>query len=124
MVHRSTMAIPFSGLSSLLNNLKIPSQLLAVGVNCTAPQHVESLLLALETPPETTKLVYPNSGEEWDGLLKVWKPRTHTYEDSWAAYVPKWWSAGARVFGGCCRTSPSDIETIAAICREQLEKTS
>ncbi|KAJ0393075.1 hypothetical protein P43SY_004176 [Pythium insidiosum] len=121
-----------AGLSALLKRVEDPSQVLAVGVNCTAPQHVESLLQALDTPPETPKLAYPNSGEHWDGVNKRWLSLSlsaaHAQDQdhdqpagaSWAAYVPAWWSAGARVFGGCCRTSPDDIAAIAASCREQL----
>ena len=28
--------------------------------------------------------------------------------------VPEWCSAGARLIGGCCRTTPSDIRAVAA----------
>ncbi|KAG7397476.1 Catalyzes methyl transfer from S-methylmethionine (SMM) to adenosyl-L-homocysteine (AdoMet) [Phytophthora boehmeriae] len=95
----------------ILAKLKNPSQLLAIGINCTPPQHVESLLRLLDCP--WPKAVYPNSGEGWDGVNKVWLPGTSTGgPSSWDEFVPKWFDAGARFFGGCCRTSPDDIHAI------------
>ncbi|RLN56329.1 hypothetical protein BBJ28_00001545, partial [Nothophytophthora sp. Chile5] len=95
----------------VLAKLKDPSQLLAVGVNCTPPQHVESLLRALDCA--WPKAVYPNSGEGWDGAAKKWLPASSAGgASSWDECLPKWFDAGARVFGGCCRTSPDDIRAI------------
>lgn len=100
-----------TALPAILAKLKNPSQLLAIGINCTPPQHVESLLRLLDCP--WPKAVYPNSGEGWDGVNKVWLPGTSTGgPSSWDEFVPKWFAAGARFFGGCCRTSPEDITAI------------
>ncbi|PWS22613.1 homocysteine S-methyltransferase, partial [Enterococcus faecium] len=30
-----------------------------------------------------------------------------------ASFVPQWLAAGARTIGGCCRTTPKDIATVA-----------
>ncbi|MBP5844536.1 homocysteine S-methyltransferase family protein, partial [Lactiplantibacillus plantarum] len=30
-----------------------------------------------------------------------------------ASFVPQWLAAGARIIGGCCRTTPTDIATVA-----------
>jgi homocysteine S-methyltransferase len=87
------------------------NQVLAVGVNCTAPVYVESLLQSYECPHGCAKLVYPNSGEKWDGVNKKWfsqDPQAKIWKD----YLPAWYAVGARVFGGCCRTTPQDIEEI------------
>ena len=71
------------------------------------------MLAAIAVAREATGkpvLVYPNSGEVWDGLRRVW-----TGTSSWAAdLVPQWVAAGARMVGGCCRVRPSDIARIAA----------
>ena len=54
-------------------------------------------------------VVYPNSGEVWDGPRRVW-----TGSSSWRpGLVPQWVAAGARIVGGCCRVRPSDIARIA-----------
>ncbi|CAI5744870.1 unnamed protein product [Peronospora destructor] len=86
-------------------------ELLAVGINCTPPQQVESLLRELNCP--WPKAVYPNSGEEWDGVNKKWlSADSGGGPSSWEELLPKWYDAGARFFGGCCRTSPNDIRAI------------
>ena len=95
----------------ILAKLKDPSQLLAIGINCTPPQHVESLLRELRCP--WPKAVYPNSGEAWDGVNKEWLPADSTGgASSWQEFAPRWYDAGARFFGGCCRTSPDDIRAL------------
>jgi S-methylmethionine-dependent homocysteine/selenocysteine methylase len=50
-------------------------------------------------------IVYPNSGEEWDGRRRTW-----IGEAGWSADLPaQWVAAGARIVGGCCRVMPDDI---------------
>ncbi|KAG6576350.1 Homocysteine S-methyltransferase [Phytophthora cinnamomi] len=103
---------PIARIPEILARLKNPSQLLAIGINCTPPQHVESLLRELEAAA-WPKAVYPNSGEGWDGVNKKWLPADSTGgPSSWEEFLPKWYDAGARFFGGCCRTSPDDIRAI------------
>ena len=102
---------PIAHVSNILSKLKNRSQLFAVGINCTPPQHVESLLRELNCP--WPKAVYPNSGEGWDGVNKKWlSADSGGGSSSWDELLPKWYDAGARFFGGCCRTSPSDIRAI------------
>ncbi|CAH0488934.1 unnamed protein product [Peronospora farinosa] len=102
---------PIAHVSKILSKLKNRSQLVAVGINCTPPQHVESLLRKLNCP--WPKVVYPNSGEGWDGVNKKWLPADSGDDpSSWEKLLPKWYDAGARFFGGCCRTSPNDIRAI------------
>ncbi|XP_062520670.1 uncharacterized protein LOC134195629 isoform X3 [Corticium candelabrum] len=85
------------------------SQVIAVGVNCTAPQHVESLLKSIsKCSAGRMLLAYPNSGEEW--IDSRWEVQ----EDSSLAlvnYLQLWIQAGAKLIGGCCRTRPSDIQS-------------
>ena len=40
-------------------------QAAAVGVNCTPPQYVESLIGVARTATDKPIVVYPNSGEAW-----------------------------------------------------------
>lgn len=88
-------------------------EIVAVGVNCCAPGDVaEAVTIAREVTGKPV-VVYPNSGEVWDGPRRVW-----TGTSTWApGLVPGWAQAGARIVGGCCRVRPSDISRIAADVR-------
>jgi homocysteine S-methyltransferase len=83
----------------------------AVGVNCTPPQFIEGLLESAAGATARYLVVYPNSGETWDAATQSWGGVTANH--SWNAYVQRWHAAGARLIGGCCRTTPETIRTIA-----------
>ncbi len=90
-------------------------QIIAVGINCTPPQY---LLPLLDSVADTRKLlmVYPNSGEQWLADKKCWSGtpgKTHT--------ATAWYDAGARLIGGCCRTTPDDITRMRAELLGHLE---
>ena len=88
-------------------------EIVAVGVNCCAPADV---LGAVETARRVTGkpvIVYPNSGEVWDGENRVWVG-TAGIDTAQAA---EWVTAGARIVGGCCRVRPDDIAAMAAAIR-------
>lgn len=85
-------------------------QVVAIGVNCVAPELVESLIHELATGTSKPIVVYPNSGETWDAVAQCWVGTA----DRFTAYVPRWLSAGARWIGGCCRTTPDDIRSVRA----------
>lgn len=82
-------------------------QVIAVGVNCTDPKFIESLVTIARQHTEKHIVVYPNKGETWDALHKCWIPGgAHT---NFVDAAKKWYQAGARLIGGCCQTSPDDI---------------
>ncbi|EUA58322.1 homocysteine S-methyltransferase [Mycobacterium intracellulare 1956] len=85
-------------------------EIVAVGVNCCAPDDV---LPAIASASEIGKpvIVYPNSGERWDGRAWV-GPRTFA-----TGLAAQWVSAGARIVGGCCRVGPVDIAELAPLRR-------
>jgi len=84
-------------------------EVVAVGVNCCAPEDVDA---AVETAARVTGkpvVVYPNSGETWDAEARAWTGRsTFTTEQ-----VEGWLASGARLVGGCCRVGPEAITSIA-----------
>ena len=82
-------------------------QVVAVGVNCTAPQWIEPLLLGVQGIAKKPLLVYPNRGEGWDPKAKCWITE-HGVED-FGMLAQRWYTAGARLIGGCCRTTPEEI---------------
>jgi len=87
-------------------------QIAAVGINCTAPQFVTPLLDRMR--PRTTKplLAYPNSGETYDACAKKWVGAA--VSAALGAQARDWYAHGARLIGGCCRTTPADIRAVAA----------
>jgi homocysteine S-methyltransferase len=87
-------------------------QIIAVGLNCTAPRYVESLLQSASGVTDRYLVAYPNSGEGWDAHAKRWTPAEENAD--LGTMARRWYSAGARLIGGCCRTTPEDIRTIAS----------
>eukprot|EP00743_Colponemidia_sp_Colp-15_P009600 GILK01010501.1.p1 GENE.GILK01010501.1~~GILK01010501.1.p1 ORF type:complete len:273 (+),score=30.12 GILK01010501.1:66-884(+) len=61
-------------LAQLIKRLDINKQVVAFGVNCTAPKHVPGLLLAAQGDSDGRALIcYPNSGEEYDAVACEWR---------------------------------------------------
>ncbi|MGZ8606741.1 MAG: homocysteine S-methyltransferase [Actinomycetota bacterium] len=90
--------------------------LVAVGVNCTSPLHVSSLVEIAAARTALPVVCYPNRGAFWDPVRRVWvdPPR----QDARPVLRPvEWRDAGARAIGGCCGTTPDDIAAIASALR-------
>lgn len=84
----------------------------AIGVNCVLPIAVlPAIELLAELAPGLPIVAYPNAGERWGEHGWVGAP---TELEQFAALAERWWRAGARLIGGCCRTRP---EHIAALVR-------
>lgn len=82
---------------------------LAVGVNCTPPQFITSLIQELrESVPDKAIVVYPNSGERYEAASNTWHGTSTPVECGLAAQ--EWLRAGARIIGGCCRMGPQHIQ--------------
>jgi homocysteine S-methyltransferase len=85
----------------------------AFGVNCTAPRHVAELVERVHAVlPMKAIVAYPNSGEAWDARRRAWSG-TRDPTDFGAA-AREWHARGARLVGGCCRTRPDHIRAIRA----------
>jgi homocysteine S-methyltransferase len=90
------------------------TQIAAMGVNCTRPEHIASLLRLMGAHTDKPLLAYPNSGERYDAVTKTWGGCARGF----AAQSRSWYEAGARLIGGCCRTTPADIALLrAGYCR-------
>ncbi|MEE1828696.1 homocysteine S-methyltransferase [Streptomyces sp. BE20] len=85
-------------------------EVVAVGVNCCAPQEVDGAVALAARVTGKPVVVYPNSGEGWDAAARDW-----TGGPTFAAErVAGWLSGGARLVGGCCRVGPAQIRELAA----------
>ena len=82
----------------------------AIGLNCTAPQYAEELIRAIRSETAKPIVVYPNSGEMYDVHERRWYGATADF----GTEARRWRAAGARLIGGCCRTTPREIADIAA----------
>ena len=91
-------------------------QIVALGVNCTAPRFVTQLLQRARRATQKPLLVYPNSGERYDARRRRWTGLS--VPDEFAAQSRAWRAAGATLLGGCCRTAPQHIAQLRSV---QLE---
>ncbi|XP_076244917.1 betaine-homocysteine S-methyltransferase [Calliopsis andreniformis] len=90
----------------------LPGQIVAVGTNCIAPQHVSSLLKGINENPNQEFIplvVYPNSGEKYT-VENGWKKNEEGY--SLHQFIHEWLDLGVRYIGGCCRTGAMDVQKI------------
>ncbi|KAJ7544951.1 hypothetical protein O6H91_09G100000 [Diphasiastrum complanatum] len=77
-------------------------KVVAVGINCTPPRFVDGLIILARKITTKPILVYPNSGESYDPILKEWLPSTGVSDVDYVSYVETWKATGAAVVGGCC----------------------
>ncbi|MCI3271525.1 homocysteine S-methyltransferase [Streptomyces cylindrosporus] len=84
-------------------------EVIAVGVNCCAPEDVDGAVAVAARVTGKSVVVYPNSGETWDAEARAWRGRSSFAADE----VVGWRDGGARLIGGCCRVGPGAISGIA-----------
>ncbi|MDQ1093962.1 homocysteine S-methyltransferase [Xanthomonas sacchari] len=87
-------------------------QVVALGVNCVAPSLATAALRHLATLTRLPLVVYPNAGERYDADRKCWQA-DGADAGTLADHLAAWRAAGARLIGGCCRTTPQDIAQLA-----------
>lgn len=88
-------------------------QTVAIGVNCTQPKFIGSLIAELRAATPKPIIVYPNSGEGWDAQHRCWTGSSDPA--GYGTMASQWFAAGAQVIGGCCRTRPAHIREVARI---------
>ncbi|VVA98694.1 unnamed protein product [Arabis nemorensis] len=91
------------------------NKVVAIGINCTAPRYIQDLIVSLNKVTRKPIIVYPNSGEVYDGLNKKWIKSEGESEEDFVSYVSRWRDEGASMFGGCCRTTPNTIRAITKV---------
>ncbi|KAH7094929.1 homocysteine S-methyltransferase [Paraphoma chrysanthemicola] len=87
-------------------------QVIGLGVNCVPDDLALEAIRNLKKVTEKALVVYPNSGEQWNAKAREWEGRK-TEGSNLALKTVEWWEAGAVMIGGCCRTTPEDIGTMA-----------
>lgn len=91
-------------------------QVIAAGLNCTSPRFATELLQSIHAKPSIPLLVYPNSGESWDAQSGHWTAERKV--DKMGDVAIQWHAAGAKLIGGCCRTTPEDIRRMREALRQ------
>jgi homocysteine S-methyltransferase len=79
-----------------------------VGVNCVDPAQVPGMIRTVKANSLLPIVVYPNSGEIWDGENRCWTGDREVFQ------AQEWVEAGATVIGGCCRVGPRTIRRLRA----------
>ncbi len=92
-------------------------QIVAVGVNCTAPRYLPALLAAARGATDRRRVAYPNGGDRWDPRARRWVADAGGVFDP--AAVASWTDLGATWLGGCCGTGPGEISALARIVRPE-----
>lgn len=91
--------------------------LVALGVNCTKPRHITSLISELRSATRLPVLVYPNAGEDYDADRHRWRTTPDHEATDLVDLAGGWIEAGAAGVGGCCRVTTSDIRRIGTAIR-------
>ncbi|PYE42807.1 homocysteine S-methyltransferase [Paenibacillus barcinonensis] len=86
-------------------------QLAAIGLNCAPMEVVTEAIGILRSSSDKPVIVYPNSGETYDAETKTWSGQGSC--GSMKDASEQWVAAGARIIGGCCRTTPHQISELA-----------
>ncbi|KAI9032485.1 homocysteine methyltransferase [Hyaloraphidium curvatum] len=87
-----------------------PKCLVAVGINCTPPQHVSSLLDEARSATDLPLVVYANWGRVWDGTTYEWHGAG--VEGFSRTLLEEWKRKGARAIGGCCGIGVDGIRDV------------
>lgn len=85
-------------------------QVAAIGVNCSPPHIIPSLIEELRKATDKLIVVYPNSGEVYDVQRHLWRGEAVPAE--FGTYSREWRKLGAAAIGGCCRTTPAHVRQI------------
>ncbi|WNN43435.1 homocysteine S-methyltransferase [Winslowiella toletana] len=104
-------------LSEVVALLATTPQVVAMGINCIALESVTAALTTLNALTTAPLVVYPNSGEHYDASSKTWSNDADGCALS--DKLPQWHAAGAKLIGGCCRTTPADIAAIVKCCHKR-----
>ncbi|WP_368490587.1 homocysteine S-methyltransferase [Clostridium sp. BJN0013] len=90
----------------------------ALGVNCTPPKYIDSLIEQILKNSTKPIVVYPNSGEEYDSITRTWYGDSSS--ETFSCSAKSWFDKGARLIGGCCRTNPEDIKLTCKVLKNNL----
>jgi homocysteine S-methyltransferase len=65
-------------------------------------------------------VAYPNSGQVWDPIKRGWVGDRSA--NRWEERATDWYARGAEWIGGCCGTTPEDIQAMRAALKERFPR--
>jgi len=108
--------------SDCVTLLAASDQITAIGVNCTEPHLVPSLLRTARQCTTKPLVCYPNSGEKYlnrplrDGEAVHWaKTDVMRHNSNFVDAARIWHECGAAIIGGCCRITANDIAMLSEL---------
>jgi homocysteine S-methyltransferase len=98
-------------------------QVVAIGINCTAPKYISSLIEQTQLgAPGKPVVVYPNAGNIYDIKTRTWLEDSDPLNYGIAAC--DWFKSGARLIGGCCQMGPEHINAMrTTLINQRLYRT-
>lgn len=97
-----------SELQPLIEKLNTLNNVVALGVNCCAPDLAGKLATWLRTVTDKPLIIYPNLGQIYNATTKEWSGEGGSLTNTIANVV----SSGTSLVGGCCEV---DAEAISAL---------
>ena len=98
----------FEYLCEFIKNYK--KEIPVFGINCSSVEGInQAIVKGLATLPQTIAL-YPNGGAKYNAETKQWESMgdSHLIIEQ----IPDWLKHNVKIIGGCCQTTPEDIENI------------
>ncbi|RWZ58038.1 homocysteine S-methyltransferase [Halobacillus fulvus] len=100
-----------TGLKEVAETLEKIEQIAAIGINCSPAEYATEAVKVLHQHTDKPIVIYPNFGETYNAETNTWSGEsTATNFDQLSEL---WYQSGARVIGGCCRTTPEQIKALS-----------
>ena len=89
-----------------------------IGVNCSKPEYIVSLIREIKSATDLPIGVYPNSGLLYDPGTKTWSVPEGQMD--FGSYAFSYMKAGAAAVGGCCTTNAEHIRQVTEMREKYL----
>ena len=100
-------------IEACIEYLETQKHIYALGINCTAPKFISSLVQKIKKLSSKPIVIYPNGGSKYNPITKIWEKSVDNSDFAKMALL--WKNAGASIIGGCCETGPKEIQELFQI---------
>jgi homocysteine S-methyltransferase len=106
-------------LKEVLRAVNHLNNLAAIGINCIAPNMAPAALKELKRYASAPLMIYANGSNSWNLMTRLSKDLVSP--EDFAQEAQQWVHAGAQIIGGCCKTTPEHIRSIAELTEFQTQ---